>query len=135
MATIASLLQISEKWRCYEFMVEQVSNPTYDDPESQVIFHIIDPETSIYGKIYAYLKDNTLPLDLSQNKKWNFIRQATWHTLIADILYHRGLDGTLLRCLECNESEIALHEIHEGIYGTHSSWLTLAKKLLHLGYY
>lgn len=135
MATIASLLQLSEKKGRYEFMVEQVSSPAYDNLDSQTICHIPNIQSSQYGEIYTYLKDNILPLDLSRNQKCNFICQSTRHTLIADILYRRGLDGTLLQFLEHHEPETSLREVHEGICGTHSSGLTLAKKLLRLGYY
>lgn len=69
MATIASLLQILEKRSHYEFLVEQLFSPAYDDTESQVICHIVDTNTSVYGEIYTYLKDNTLPPDLSRNQK------------------------------------------------------------------
>lgn len=135
MATIASLLQMPEMQDRYRFIVEQVSNPAYTNPKSQTISLLDSAQSSIYGDIYAYLKDNILPPDLSRNQKRNFICQSAKHTIIADTLYRRGLDGTLLHCLEHDESASALHEVHEGICGTHSSGLSLAKRFLHLGYY
>lgn len=50
-------------------------------------------------------------------------------------LFRRGLDGTLLRCLETEESKHALSKVHEGICGSHSNGFTLARKLLRAGYY
>jgi dienelactone hydrolase len=50
-------------------------------------------------------------------------------------LYRRGLDGTLLRCLEKEESDQALVDIHEGIYGGHSNGLAMARRFLRAGYY
>lgn len=41
----------------------------------------------------------------------------------------------LLRCLDKEESNVALREIHEGICGSQSNGLTLAKKLLRIGYF
>lgn len=76
-----------------------------------------------------YLKDNILPLNLSQNQKQNFIHQSARYTVIVNILYRRGLDNTLLRCLEHEESGKSLKEVHEGICGIHSSGLMLVKKL------
>lgn len=116
-------------------MVEQLFKPSYDNLESQVIYHLADVNTSFYEKIYTYLKNNTLPPDLSYNQKWNFIFQTTQHTLIADVLYWWGPDETLVQCLEHAEFEMTLLELHEGVCGTHLSGLTLAKKLLRLGYY
>ena len=45
-----------------------------------------------------------------------------------------GLDDTLLRCLELDESKHALAKVHEGICGSHSSRLKLAHKLIRVGY-
>lgn len=50
-------------------------------------------------------------------------------------MYKQGLNGTLLRCLEPDESKRALAEVHEGIYGSHLKGLTLAHKLIRVGYY
>lgn len=36
MVTIVSLLQIENKQNCYEFLVEQLFSPTYDNSKSQV---------------------------------------------------------------------------------------------------
>lgn len=88
MATIASLLQIPDQPNHYEFLVEQLFSPTYNNFESQVICHIVDFDSPLYERIYTYLKDNILPLDLSRNQKHNFIHQATYYTLTADTLYH-----------------------------------------------
>lgn len=40
-----------------------------------------------------------------------------------------------MRCLNPNEALTALMKVHNGIYGSHSSGLTLAKKFLRIGYY
>lgn len=71
MATIASLLKIPNNFFFYEFMVEQLFTPACDDPNYQVISHLTEAYTSIYEKIYDYLRDNILPLDLYWKKKWN----------------------------------------------------------------
>lgn len=135
MVTIASLLQRLEQQTHYEFLVEQLFSPTYDNLNTQVIFHLVAYESPTYGKSYTYLKDNTLPPDLSRNQKWNLIRQVAQYTQTVNTLYWWGLDGTLLSCLESNKFEMALQEVHEGICGTHSSGPTLAKELLITGYY
>lgn len=71
----------------YQFIVEQVSNPAYANPKSQTISFLDSAQSSIYGDIYTYLKNNILPPDLSRNQKRNFIRQSAKHTIIADTLY------------------------------------------------
>ena len=51
------------------------------------------------------------------------------------MLYRKGLDGTLFRCLEKEDSKVALQEVNVGIYGSYSSGFTLAKKILKMGYF
>ena len=41
----------------------------------------------------------------------------------------------LLRCLEQEESQHALEEVHKGICGSHLNGLTLAQKRIRAGYY
>lgn len=65
MATIASMLQLSENQRRYKFLVEQLFSPTYDNPESYIICNLTSSNSPLYGKIYSYLKNDILPLDLS----------------------------------------------------------------------
>lgn len=73
MPTITSLLQIPDKNNHYEFLVEQLFSPAYDNSTSQIICALTSSDSPIYGKIYDYLKDNTLPPDLSHNKSGTFI--------------------------------------------------------------
>lgn len=54
---------------------------------------------------------------------------------MVDTLYRKGLDSTLIRCLEKDESRVTLQEVHIGICGSHSSGFTLAKKILRMGYF
>ena len=50
-------------------------------------------------------------------------------------MYRKGLDRTLLMCLEIEELEKVLTKVHNGICGSQSNGLALAPKLLRDGYY
>lgn len=134
MATIASLIDLPPNETCYEFLVDNLLVPSYEITPTEMI-GAVSHESQLYGSIFIYLHDNILPPDLSNNQRRTFIRQFSRYVILADILYRQGLDGTLLRCLESDEAQIALHEVHEGICGPHSSGPTLAKKLIRTGYY
>lgn len=43
------------------------------------------------------------------------------------MLYRRGYDGNLLRYFNSDESTLAIKEVHEGIYGAHTSGMVLDK--------
>ena len=135
METIGSLVEMPSNAAYCEFLVEPLLEPAYNIPQSEMICLIVGPNSQWYGDIYTYLRDNTLPSNLSNKSHKTFIRQASRYVILADTLYRRGLDSTLLRCLEHDEVKIALQEVHEGICGAHSSGPTLAKKLLRMGYY
>ena len=73
MATIASLLDIEDTKARFEFLVEPVSYPSYDDPNTRIIGYINAQDSPLYGDLYAYLKTNTISLNLSRNQKHNFL--------------------------------------------------------------
>jgi hypothetical protein len=61
------------------------------------------------------LKDPTLKVDRK-------IRRQTFrYTFLDEDLYRRNIDGVLLKCLDEDQSKVAMGEVHEGICGTHQS--------------
>ena len=68
MATLASLLQLPDEHEWYEFLVEEVVQPTFTQLESHIIFLLDTPHSPWYD---SYLCDNIMPSNLSQNQKWN----------------------------------------------------------------
>ena len=121
--------------RQYQFLVEQLMIPAYDFLDSDRVCEIVGPNSSWYHNIYAYLHDHILPLDLSCNPIKYFIQHTSLFTLLGSILYRRGYDGTLLRCLNSDEANLAIKEVHDGICSAHTSGMVLAKKLLRTRYY
>ena len=130
MATLASLLQLPENDFRHEFLVDMLHYPAYNSPDSQMICSVIGHDSSRYHHLYSYLRDQIIPDTFSRNERRHLIRNASQYILVADDLYRRGLDGTLLRCLEPDEFKRALAEVHEGVCGSHSRGLTLARKLI-----
>jgi hypothetical protein len=52
-------------------------------------------------------------------------RKVQWQALkyvrLNNTLYHRTIDGLLIKCSSSKQSKIAMGEVHEGICGTHQS--------------
>ena len=134
MATLFSLIQLEKHESRFEFLVEELHYPIFDSQESHVIC-TLGCDSSHYGLIYSYLHDGIKPKTFNQSKHRKLIWNVSHHSLISSDLYRRGLDGTLLRCLENEESDQALVDIHEGIYGGQSNGLAMAQRLLRVGYY
>ena len=52
-----------------------------------------------------------------------------------NILYHRGVDSILCRCLTREEAELVLNDCHGGACGGHLYGLSTAQKILIVGYF
>jgi hypothetical protein len=48
-------------------------------------------------------------------------RQTLKYVVLDNTIYHRTIDGFLLKCLGSDQSRIAMGEVYEGICGTHQS--------------
>jgi hypothetical protein len=57
-------------------------------------------------------------------------RQALKYVTLHNTLYHRTIDGLLLKRLGLDQSKVAMGEVQEGICGTHQSAYKM-KWLLH----
>ena len=55
--------------------------------------------------------------------------------LDGEVLYKKGRDKMLLRCVDAIEARKILKEIHEGICGTHASGHMMARQIMRAGYY
>ena len=70
-----------------------------------------------------------------QNPKRTIRRLANGFFLSGDVLYKRTLDLNLLRCLDAEEAEKIMNEVHAGVCGPHMNGYVLAKKIIWAGYY
>ena len=128
MATFASILWLEEHESHFEFMVEELHYPTYSH-DDQTIHAMITHDSSHYASIFSYLRDQIVPDNLTHNEKCQLICNASHFILISSDLYRKILDGTLLRCLEKEDSDKAPVDVHDSICGSHSNSLALAQKL------
>ena len=63
--------------------------------------------------IASYLKDGILQNEKEAARKINV--RATRFVLIKDVLYKRGFSRPYLRCLDNEEADYVMREVHEGI--------------------
>ena len=80
--------------------------------------------------IVSYLQDGTLPTNLQEAEKLKVRASQSQFTLIQGILYKMGFFLAYLRCLEQDEANYVLKEVHEGIYGNHLGARSLSQKLV-----
>ncbi|XP_015939174.1 uncharacterized protein LOC107464731 [Arachis duranensis] len=83
--------------------------------------------------ILQYLLDGTLPRDPKEGKRTK--REVANYTVVAGQLYKRELSQPLLKCVEPDDTEYILREIHEGCCGHHIGGKILAQKVIRAGYF
>jgi len=88
-----------------------------------------------YFDIKQYIKDKEYPPEVFDNDKRTLRRLAANFLLSGDVLYKRNHDMVLLRCVNANEVEKILLEVHEGSFGTHANGHAMVQKILRARYY
>ncbi|KAG6644829.1 hypothetical protein CIPAW_08G079900 [Carya illinoinensis] len=83
--------------------------------------------------IWRYLNDNEVPDNKEIARKTRY--QATRYTIVDEMLYRKGVQCPLLRCISREQAQHVLAEIHERIYGDHAKGRMLAGKATRVGYY
>ncbi|XP_049405271.1 uncharacterized protein LOC125868732 [Solanum stenotomum] len=88
-----------------------------------------------YLDIRNFLQTGKCPEHANGSQKRTIRRLASGFFLSGEILYKRTPDLNLLRCVDVEEAEKIMNEIHAGVCGPHMNGYVLAKKILRAGYY
>nr|XP_009413785.1 PREDICTED: uncharacterized protein LOC103995026 [Musa acuminata subsp. malaccensis] len=84
-------------------------------------------------ELLCFKRDGTLPPDEAVARR--LCRTHAWYSEVSGQLYKRPFTYPLLRCLEPDEAQTVLAEVHGRVYGEHIGGRTLAHKILRQGYY
>ena len=90
---------------------------------------------SWYNDIKYYLTHGRSLNYLDARKKQALRLKSTQYQLIYGVLFRQNYDKVFLRCLEKDDVEHILTELHDGPAGGHFSGETTAHKILRAGYY
>lgn len=82
-----------------------------------------------------FLANGTPPEGLNPKQRRALRLKAEPYQIIQGILFRSNREGVLLRCLEKEDSEQVLEELHQGQAGGHFGGDTTAHKVLRAGYY
>ena len=104
-------------------------SPLIDDVDVQEI----DSRSNWTTPIVSYLRNNTLPDDKKAARKLK--AQNSRFILIKDVLYKKGFSHPYLRCLNPEEADYVMREVHEGICRNHLGSQSLVHKLIRAKYY
>ncbi|XP_074351822.1 uncharacterized protein LOC141690970 [Apium graveolens] len=76
------------------------------------------PQENWMTPIHNYIRMGALPEDKLQARRLRY--QAAKYVEYDRVLYKRGFNQPLLRCVDLEEGNYILREVHEGICGNHS---------------
>ena len=93
----------------------------------------ITVEESWTTPLIAYLRSGILPDGKDAARKLKV--QTSRFVLIRDVLYKRGFSRPYLRCLNHDEADYVMREVHEVICRNHLGARSLVHKLIRAGYY
>ncbi|RDX91800.1 hypothetical protein CR513_26157, partial [Mucuna pruriens] len=132
LATLSTTIQVNEGQEI-TIRVQQQSRVAYCQYLGQDTTEI-NPEPW-YFDIKRYLEKGEFPKGASENNKRMLRRLAIGYLLSGTTLYKRNANMMLLQCVDQQEAEQIIEEVHEGTFGTHANGHALAHKILRAGYY
>ncbi|RDX58415.1 hypothetical protein CR513_62272, partial [Mucuna pruriens] len=126
---LAKLASTQRRGQLQSVIHENIGSPTVDREEVLAV----EEGNTWMTPLIRYLQDGKV--GGSEDEMRKLPREAARYTLIGQRLYRRGFAFPLLKCLDSEEAEYAMREIHEGICGTHIGGRALASKIVRAGYY
>ena len=83
--------------------------------------------------IIMYLLHGDLPENKNEARNWRI--RATRYASISNHLYRKSFTRSYLRCLNLEDSQRLLEEIHKAVCGNHSGGRNLSHKAFTIDYY
>ncbi|PKI78460.1 hypothetical protein CRG98_001100 [Punica granatum] len=129
LATLASMVSITKENLIEPLEFEITQGPTHCD-----VIDTVDGKPW-YADIKHLLQTGQFPAFIDRHDRRTLRLIAANFFLSGETLYRSSFDATLLRCVDENEAQRLMEEVHEGNCGPHMNGLMLAKKLMRLGYF
>ncbi|XP_035845839.1 uncharacterized protein LOC118492143 [Helianthus annuus] len=127
---LSKLASTSFQHLAKDVRIEVLSNPSVPLREVNVIQ---TGTTSWMTPIIMYLQSGILPENKAEARK---IQYKSEHYQMADgILYRKSYLGPLLRCVDADDANYLIREVHEGICGIHAGPRMVVAKVMNAGYY
>lgn len=110
-----------------QIYLKELLHPSTEEDHVLAITSASDWRTSII----QFIKGTLIEPDELQRRRIAF--KARNYYLVDDNLYRRELSEPLLRCVNEEETKVAIDEVHSGIYGEHMAGKNLALKIIKYG--
>ena len=116
---------------------KSVIQEVVDEPSISVVSPLnvcsTEQEQGWQQSIMEYLTTRKLPEGEKEAKVMR--RMASFYTIVAGKLYHRGYSQPPLKCINGRRAQVVIEEMHEGICGNHVGSRALMAKILQASYF
>ncbi|XP_028208435.1 uncharacterized protein LOC114391656 [Glycine soja] len=130
LATLSSMYEVSHRNNLPTIRIQRLERPAHVFAVEEVV-----DDKPWFHDIKCFLQSQEYPPGASNKDRRTLRRLSGNFFLNGDVLYKRNFDMVLLRCVDKQEAEFLMHEVHEGSFGTHPNGHAMARKLLRAGYY
>ncbi|XP_043687573.1 uncharacterized protein LOC122638790 [Telopea speciosissima] len=131
LATLASMVECSPDAQILPFLADRRCKTTYKESLNALTTN----ERTWFTPIIDFIRDRNYPLNSTMGEQKRLRKSGTQFMLQGDLLYKRSYDGIQLLCVDEEQAQVIMEEIHQGICGPHMNAKILAKKILGMGYY
>ncbi|XP_043694145.1 uncharacterized protein LOC122644831 [Telopea speciosissima] len=131
LATLASMVECDPQHRIQPFLVERRTSSAYGEPVNL----LTEDGRPWYAPIVDSIRERRYPKHFIEGKKRHLRKHATQFILQGSLLYKRSYDGIQLLCVDEEQAQTIMKEIHQGICRPHMNAKMLTKKILRMGYY
>ncbi|XP_010473468.1 PREDICTED: uncharacterized protein LOC104752905 [Camelina sativa] len=115
------------------YAISDAADPINVDPPVQEPVEVIQPSDDWQLEIKKYIEDSKVPEDRWQARRLK--ARCAHYAIMGGSLFRRSSSGVLLTCVDREEAERIMTEVHEGDGGNHSGGRALALKIKKDGHY
>ena len=112
---------------------EQPQEDLGELPDAQLFQVQIEVTDNWYDEMLGFLTKGMFPEAMGKERKKKIALRSRTFQVIAGVLYKRGIDQVVKRCVPDFEQRIVLKEAHQGIAGGHFSREITGKKIFQAG--
>ncbi|XP_027178013.1 uncharacterized protein LOC113777173 [Coffea eugenioides] len=130
LAILSSMIQYPD-----ELEIEPIRIQLQDKPAHCWVIDKSSGNSPWYNDIKEFIRTGSYPPETTANDKGFLRRMASKFFLNGEVLYKRCSDLNLLRCIDEDEAQYMMQEVHSGVCGPHMNGYLLAKKIMKIGYF
>nr|XP_027067607.1 uncharacterized protein LOC113693243 [Coffea arabica] len=128
LATLSSMIQHPD-----ELVIEPIQIQLQNRPAHCLVTERVTGGRSWYKDIKEFMKTGSYPPDTDSVAK-NFLRRMSSRFFLnGEVLYKKTSDLGFLRCINEEEADYMIKEVHSGVCGPHMNGHLLAKKIMRTG--